>query len=81
MQSKEKKSVILQGTNGALEQEGVMQTASLRGELTAQLLMVGITVTQKDQDFKMGQVIRSKTELYPHKEIMVDKHKREREKE
>lgn len=55
--------MTLQGTNSPVEQEGVVQTASLRGELTAQLLMVGIIIRQKGQDFKTKQVIWSKTEL------------------
>lgn len=50
-----------------------MQTANLRGQVTAQLLMVDIIIRQKGQDLEMKQVIWSKTELYPHKEIMVDK--------
>lgn len=55
--------MTLQGTNSALEQEGVMQTANLRGELPAQLLMVDIIRRQKGQDFKVRQVIWSKTEF------------------
>lgn len=52
-----------------------MQTANLRRKVTAQLLMVNIIIRHKGQDFVMRQVIWSKTELNPHKEIMADKPK------
>lgn len=50
-----------------------MQTANLRGQVTAQILMVDIIIRQKGQDLEMRQIMWSKTELYPHKEIMFDK--------